>query len=72
MLATKGKLFTNTKDYEDFAFELALSTYQRMINKNKPQVKSVLNYMKSVIVFRKMSFSDKKSQEIVDSKYTSA
>ena len=70
MLATKSKLFTRAKDYEDFAFELALSTYQRMIDKNKSQITSVLNYMKSIIVFRKMSFVNKRSQEIVDPTYT--
>lgn len=69
MLATKSKMFSNAKDYEDFAFELALSTYQRMINPNKCQIKSVLNYMKSIIVFRKMGFIANRSKEIVDPVY---
>lgn len=69
MLAAKQKLFNNVNDYEDFASMLAYSTYQRMTNKNKSEIKSVLNYMKSVIHFRKMTFESQKQQKIIDSKF---
>lgn len=69
MLASKQKYFTTKSDYEEFASMLAYSTYQRMINKKRSKIKSVLNYMKSVLYFRKCAFDVQKHQKIIDPKY---
>ena len=69
MLASKQKYFSNKSDYEEFASMMAYSTYQRMLNKNRSKVKSVLNYMKSILYFRKCAFDVQKQQRIVDPKY---
>lgn len=69
MLAAKQKYFKTQSDYEEFASMLAYSTYQRMMNKKKSKIKSVLNYMKSVLYFRKCAFDVQKQQRIVDPKF---
>lgn len=69
MLAAKQKYFKTQTDYEEFASMLAYSTYQRMMNKDKSKIKSVLNYMKSVLYFRKCAFDVQKQQKIVDPKF---
>ena len=69
MLAAKQKYFNNQCDYEEFASILAYNTYQRMMNTNKSKVKSVLNYMKSILYFRKVAFDSQKQQKIIDPKY---
>ena len=69
MLAAKQKYFKTQSDYEEFASMLAYSTYQRMMNKEKSKIKSVLNYMKSVLYFRKCAFDVQKQQRIVDPKF---
>ena len=66
MLAAKHKYFSSIRDYEEFASLLAYSTYSRMIDPNKSQIKSVLNYMKSIMSFRKMTFNTQKRQKIID------
>ena len=69
MLAAKQKFFNDQKDYEEFAAMLAYDTYQRMISPNKAPLKSVLNYMKSILFFRKGLYKIKKAQKIIDPKY---
>ena len=69
MLAAKQKFFNEQKDYEEFAAMIAYDTYQRMISKEKGPIKSVLNYMKSILFFRKGLFKIKKAQKIIDPKY---
>ena len=69
MLSSKHKYFDNQKDYEEFASILAYDTYKRMSNPNKSKVKSVLNYMKSVISFRRIGFNYQKRQKIIDPTY---
>lgn len=49
MLASKAKYFTNLDDYDEFAYYLALAAYKRMTDKDKVPIKSVLNYMKSIM-----------------------
>lgn len=69
MLASKKKYFNSKSDYEEFSSMMAYSTYQRMLNRNRVQIKSVLNYMKSVLYFRKCAFDVQKQQRIIDPKY---
>lgn len=69
MLASKRRYFNNQKDYEDFASALAYTTYQRMSNTNKAPVKSVLNYMKSVLSFRRTAFNVQRRQKIIDPQF---
>jgi hypothetical protein len=69
MLAAKQKYFNTQAEYEEFSSILAYSTYQRMINKNRPPIKSVLNYMKSILYFRKCAYDVQKQQRIIDPKF---
>lgn len=68
MLARKGKYFYSEEDYDNFAFYFACSVFNRMLS-SKGEIKSVLNYMKSVIRFRKMSYEKETFSEIIDPKY---
>lgn len=58
----------NPKEYEEFAYYLAKDVYFRMrLSKGtEAPIKSVLNYMKAVIGFRKMSFFAETFSEIID------
>ena len=67
MLAHKAKYFTKNKDYEDFAVYMASRTYFRLTNHKQFEVddsgdpkqnkiKSVLNYMKSILYPCKVDF----------------
>lgn len=69
MLASKRRYFDSQRDYEDFASSLAYDTFQRMSSTEKAPVKSVLNYMKSVLSFRKMAFNTQRRQKIIDPKF---
>lgn len=69
MLAAKQKYFNTQRDYEEFSSMLAYNTYQRMLSKDKPRIKSCLNYMKSILHFRKGSYEIQKQQKIIDPKY---
>lgn len=66
MLACKGRYFTNALDYQDFSSYLAYDVYARMIDTNKPPIKSVLNYIKSIINFRKNAYRRESYSEIID------
>jgi len=56
MLASKARYFYNADEYDDFAYYFACSVFKRMADDNKNKIKSVLNYMKSVIYFRKTDY----------------
>ena len=66
MLICKAKYFSEQSDREDFATLLSYSTYTRMADTSKVPIKSVLNYMKSIISFRRMTYEAQKHQEILD------
>lgn len=70
MLGCKKKYFKRAEDYEGFASLVASSTYLRMTNPKKSKVKSVLNYMKSILYFRKIVYENSAYQEILDPEYT--
>lgn len=72
MLASKKKYFTNIDDYDGYAQYLAFSTYTRMTNADKNQIKSVLNYMKSIMRFRKIGYQKETFSEVIDSEYNKA
>ena len=69
MLTSQHRYFNSQDDYEEFAAVLAYDTFKRMSSKNKSKIKSVLNYMKSIISFRKMAFNSKKRQKIIDPQF---
>lgn len=66
MLACKSKYFHNTHDYQGYAAFLAYSTFEAMKRK---QIKSVLNYMKSISHFRKLMYERAMFSEMVDTEY---
>jgi len=65
MLACKKKWFTNIDDYDGYAYLLAYSTYKRMSNTENP-IKSVLNYMKSIMGWRKILYQGDTYKEVID------
>ena len=69
MLSSKHRYFDNQKDYDEFASLLAYDTFKRMSNVNKGKIKSVLNYMKSIISFRRIGYNFTKRQKIIDPVY---
>lgn len=69
MLASKHRYFDTKKDYEEYASILAYDTYKRMSDPNKVRIKSVLNYMKSIMSFRRSSYNYNKRQKIIDPVY---
>jgi len=70
MLGCKSKYFYSLNDYDGYASHLAYATYLRMTDKNKPQIKSVLNYMKSIQYFRKLGYEKEAYSEIIDPAYS--
>lgn len=69
MLGCKSKYFHSVNDYDGYASHLAYSTFSRMSDKNKKPIKSVLNYMKSIQYFRKLSYENMAYSEIIDPAY---
>lgn len=71
MLASKAKMCTDGRDYDDFAYFLAYDVFdkiERPRNFETP-IKSVLNYIKSIIYWRNLQFKDKTRQQIYDPLY---
>lgn len=66
MLACKKRYFSEIRDYEEFSAYFALSVFNRMTNPNKPRLKSVLNYMKSVMYFRKTEYECQRHHEVIN------
>ena len=69
MLACKHKYFSNVKDYEGFASYVANDAFTRMRCKDKSRVKSGLNYIKSVLYFRKVVFEKERHQEVINPEF---
>ena len=69
MLAAKRHYFSVQEDYEEFAASLAYDTYKRMSDETRPKIKSVLNYMKSIMSFRRAAFNIQKRQKIIDPQF---
>ena len=69
MLASKAKYFKKIADYDGFAYFLAYSTYSRYMDKSKRPLKSVLNYMKSIMYFRKLTYDRENFCEIINPEY---
>ena len=66
MLACKAKYFINFNDYQNFSSYLATDVFLRLRNKEKKPIKSVLNYMKSILYFRKCMYCDETFSEVID------
>ena len=56
MLANQNKYFKTLKLYEDFSIYTATSVFLRLKNSDKSKIKSILNYLKKVLYFRKIAF----------------
>lgn len=69
MLASKAKYFNTITDYDGFAYFLAYSTYSRYKDQSKKPVKSVLNYMKSIMYFRKLTYDRETFCEVINPEY---
>ena len=69
MLSCKAKYFNSYEDYDAYSCFLAQSTYHRMADKKKVPVKSVLNYMKSIMYFRKVAYLRDSFSEVIDPEY---
>ena len=72
MLASQQKLFSRYEYYDDFAIYAATKSYFRLKNKNQfrednplPKVKSILNYLKSVLYPMKVAFEQEEYSESV-------
>lgn len=72
MLACKNKYFNSEKDYEKFSSFVAYDAFKRMTNKDKSRIKSGLNYIKSIMPFRKMAYDAEKNVKIIDSEFDSS
>ena len=69
MLACKAKYFgSRWLDYNDFSSYLANDVYFRLKDTKKKKIKSVLNYMKSILYFRKCAYCDETYSEVIDVK----
>lgn len=66
MLAIKHKYFHSAGDYDNFAIYVASAMFLRLTTeKSLPKVKSVLNYMKSVIYPLKVDFQKSEYSQVV-------
>lgn len=63
MLSYKKKYFKSEIDYDGFAMYLAVDVWNRMC---KDHIKSVLNYMKSILYFRKIQYENETYSEMID------
>lgn len=69
MLAGKARYFQCDEDYDSFAYYLACEVYFRMMDPEKRKIKSVLNYMKAIMKFRRLMWLRKNYKEIIDPVY---
>ena len=69
MLACKAKYFNNVDDYDGYAYYLAYSTFQRMSNQKLDRLRSVLNYMKKIMRFRKSTYQKETFTEVINPDY---
>ena len=69
MLAYKQNYFKHRDDYEEYSAILAQSTFNRMKDETKSPIKSVLNYMKSIMYFRKAAYDQQRCQELIKPEY---
>lgn len=71
MLACKMCTLQDGREYDDFAYFLAYDIFdkiERPRDINAP-IKSILNYAKSIIHWRRMRFQSQNFQEVFDSRY---
>jgi len=72
MLARKGKYFNKSQYYDDFATYLATQVFFRIKNPKQfddtqrmKKIKSILNYLKSILYPRKVSFEQEYYSQIL-------
>ena len=72
MLACKQLKLTDGREYDDFAYYLAYDIFDKIERPRKldAPVKSLLNYAKSIIVWRKIQFQTAENNRILDPIYT--
>ena len=72
MLASKAKMCSDGREYDDFAYYLAYDIFNKIENwKKDVPLKSVLNYAKSIINWRYKQFKRSSVQQIFDPYYNS-
>ena len=71
MLASKAKMCTDGREYDEFAYYLAYDVFDKIERPRHEEypMKSVLNYIKSIIKWRIMGFRDMTRQRIYDPLY---
>ncbi len=71
MLASKQCHLQDGREYDEFAYFLAYDVFDKIERPRHPEtpIKSVLNYIKSIIVWRKMRFQAQTFQQVFDSKF---
>ena len=71
MLASKQCNFRDGREYDDFAYFLAYDVFDKIERPRHPEapLKSVLNYIKSILVWRRMQFQTQTFQQVFDSRY---
>ena len=63
MLAAKDRYFNSARDYDGFAIYLATKMFFRL---KKPGVKSVLNYLKAIINFKRIEYQQQNYSQIIE------
>ena len=62
-MAYKWRFFENARDYDDFALSTASIIFNRVTSKTNERVKNILDYLKKVLRYRKISWEKMYAQE---------
>lgn len=65
MLSVKKRFFTKGSDYDNFSLQLATQLYFRL---KKGKIKSILNYIKAIIGFKKIGYQQTDFSQIIEEK----
>lgn len=65
MLSVKKCFFTKSSDYDNFSLQLATTLFFRL---KKAQIKSILNYMKAIIGFKKIEYQQANFSQVIEEK----
>ena len=67
--ALKKRIFNNSDYYDDFSHHMAGSLYMRLIDKTKPPIKSISNYINTTLKGFYDDFARYEFSQIIDPKY---
>lgn len=68
--ACRERYFNKIEDYDDYALFCATKAWQRIVNKDKPRLKSILNYVKKTKYGWKRKWQRENYQLILSDRYT--